>query len=201
MTLHSQSLALTVLVGPTVTRVQVKRCILIQAGRRQDLIVKILLVPPETAAHTNCLLVLSGPSVESIAANQCSQTAPTYSIRPCCSIDKPLPFDDRFELFLQEIKVLISFSSKLVPFIIRVCILIVPIIGIPYPHHDHLPHTPFSHQLCHSILYFPSCSKGGLTVIKQILTVVEQKHLVLFKSVVMVGRRVVERTLARVTQD
>ena len=100
MTLHSQSLVLTVLVGTTVARVQVKGCILVQAGRRQDLIVKILLVPPETAAHTNCPIVLSGPSVESIAADQSSQTAPTYSIRPSSSIDKPLPFDDRFELFL-----------------------------------------------------------------------------------------------------
>ena len=39
-----------------------------------------------------------------------------------------------------EIEVFISFPPNLFSWVIRVSILIISVIGIPYTHHDYLPH-------------------------------------------------------------
>lgn len=166
---------------------------------RKYLIVEILIVPPETAAHTNCLWKKCWPCVQSIATYQTAQTTACNCILSCFdSINKPLFPDNWLKFLLNKVQVKISLASLFVVWIFGVSVLICSIVCVLYSDNDNLLNLTFKNHFIQCVLYFPCCTKSCSVVKVKILSIMHKNHRVWFQCIVIIWRREVNGTFSRV---
>lgn len=200
MLVNRHSLVFPILAAPTISRIDVDLQSWIQSLSREDLVVEVLAVPPETGTHADGLIVDSWSGVSRVATDQSSQTAASYSIRACHSVGEPVIFNGRHQLQLNEIEVFIALASEFFSRIVRISVFVKPVICVPDAHNQYLSHLPFRNQRIHRVLDEPGSSKCRLGGVEQILTVVKNENFVFFEGVIEIGRRVIQTTLTAVPE-